>query len=166
MTTGSVCAWRPRLRAGAAGSDAVANWQVVTWLGDPVDLLSHWDGADLVVVVDATRSGLAPGTVSLIELDQEGSGLEIESRSEQGTDAGTSWVAVGHRSPSSSHGLGLANVLRLARALDRAPAKVMVCGVEGEDFGPGSELSPAVAAAVDKAAVVVFELVEQALVCA
>ena len=164
MTTGSASAWRPG--CGAPGSDAFARCQVVTELGDPVDLLSHWDGADLAVVVDATRSGLAPGTVSLIELDEEGSGVGIDSRGEQGADARASWVAVGCRAPSSSHGLGLANVLRLARAVDRAPAKVVICGVEGEDFGPGSELSPAVAAAVDKAAVVVLELVEQALVCA
>ncbi len=154
------------LVAGNADGDAFANCQVVTQLGDPVDLLSHWDGADLAVVVDATRSGLAPGTVSLIELDQEGSELGIETRGEQGAGARTSWVAVAHRSPSSSHGLGLANVLRLARAVDRAPAKVVICGIEGEDFGSGSELSTAVAAAVGKAAVVVLELVEQALACA
>ena len=82
------------LVAGNADGDAFANCQVVTQLGDPVDLLSHWDGADLAVVVDATRSGLAPGTVSLIELDQEGSELGIETRGEQGAGARTSWVAV------------------------------------------------------------------------
>jgi Ni,Fe-hydrogenase maturation factor len=42
----------------------------------------------------------------------------------------------------------------------------VVVGVEGEDFREGSELSPAVAAAVDRAATSVLELVEEALKCA
>ena len=141
--------------------EALADCRVVTQLADPLDLLSHWAGAELAVILDATRSGLAPGSVSLIRLEQPVSRLAAESDTPP-----TAACAVAGRSPSSSHGLGLANVLRLARAVDRAPRSVVICGVEGEDFSPGSALSPAVEAAVDKAAAVVLELVEEALACA
>jgi ribosomal protein S5 len=43
---------------------------------------------------------------------------------------------------------------------------LVVVGVEGGDFGPGSGLSPAVSAAIDEAAVSVIEVVEQAFACA
>ena len=142
--------------------DSLADCRVVTQLADPLDLISHWAGAELAVIVDATRSGFAPGTVSLIRLEEPVS----RPAGESGIEDRTAACAVGGRSPSSSHGLGIANVLRLARAVDRAPRSVVICGVEGEDFSPGSELSPAVEAAVDKAAVVVIGLVEEVLACA
>jgi hydrogenase maturation protease len=148
--------------AGRLAVDSLADCRVVSQLADPLDLLSHWAGAELAVIVDATRSGLAPGIVSLIRLEQPVSRLAGESGIEDRTAA----CAAGGRSPSSTHGIGLANVLRLAHAVDRAPRSVVICGVEGEDFGPGSELSPAVEAAVDKAVVVVLGLVEEVLACA
>ena len=42
---------------------------VVGPLDDPLDLLGLWDGADLVVVVDAISSDSPPGMVQLVELD-------------------------------------------------------------------------------------------------
>jgi hydrogenase maturation protease len=121
-----------------------------------LDLLGHWDGADLAVVVDAMRSGLAPGTISRIELEDRESMSPAESGSGHGSGLGR----------SSTHGIGLVGVLRLARAVQQAPARTVVLGVEGEDFHQGSELSAAVAAAVDKAATSVMELVKEALGCA
>ena len=35
--------------------------------GGPVTLLDEWDGADAVVVIDATSSGSAPGTIRRFE---------------------------------------------------------------------------------------------------
>ena len=65
--------------AGRLAVDSLADCRVVTQLADPLDLLSHWAGAELAVIVDATRSGLAPGTVSLIRLEQPVSRLAAES---------------------------------------------------------------------------------------
>ncbi len=79
---------------------------VVGPLADPLDLLGEWDGADLAVIVDAVRSGQVPGTLTTVELVGSPDG-EIPG---------------GHRGASSTHGIGLAGVLRLARAVDRAPA--------------------------------------------
>jgi hydrogenase maturation protease len=130
--------------------------RVVAPLADPLDLLGYWEGAALAVVVDATRSDLVPGTISRIELGgsepQEGAGSDSHSG-----------PALGR---SSTHGIGLVGALRLARVVNQAPARTVVVGVEGEDFGQGSGLSPSVAASVDKAAVCVLELVEEASKCA
>jgi len=110
---------------------------------DPLDLLGRWDGADLAIVVDAIRSGGVPGTVGVVDL--------------------TAWSSPG---VTSTHGIGVAGVLRLARALDRAPARVVVVGIEGEDFGPGTGLSPAVDAAVPAAVRSVLDMIKEVRACA
>jgi hydrogenase maturation protease len=115
-------------------------------IADPLDLLGLWDDADLAVVVDAVHSGAEPGTVQLIEI---GTGPDGGSHGEPS-------------SVSSTHGIGLAGVLRLARAVDRAPKRVVVVGIEGEDFGQGAGLSPAVVRAVPRAAYQVLQLIDGA----
>ena len=148
--------------AGRLAVDSLADCRVVTQLADPLDLISHWAGAELAVIVDATRSGFAPGTVSLIRLEEpvSPSGGRKRHRGSHGCLRGRWTLSI-----------------ELARSRDRErappgtcggsrPRSVVICGVEGEDFGPGSELSPAVEAAVDKAAVVVIGLVEEVLACA
>ena len=111
--------------ARALGDDP----RVIVHEGEPIDLLDRWEGAGEVVVVDAARSGAAPGTVHRLD------GLAAP-------------VAAG----GSTHAFGLAETLALARALGRAPARVEVIGIEGEHFGAGDELSPAVTTAVAEVA--------------
>lgn len=118
---------------------------------DPTELLDAWEGARLAVVVDATRSGATPGTVRVLELG-DGAG---------GADAGRVGGGV-----SGTHAIGFGATLALARALGRAPARVVVVAVEGAEFGAGVGLSPAVAAAVPEAASRVLEIVEGVTACA
>ena len=59
----------------------------------------------------------------------------------------------------SSHQFGLADAVETARALGRLPRRLIVVGVEGERFGFGEGLTPAVAAAIDR----VVEVVRAAL---
>lgn len=114
---------------------------------DPLDLLGRWDGAGLAVIIDAMRTGLPPGTVRVIDLD--------DSRSRQpGGGAG-----------ASTHTIGLIGAWRLARATATAPDRAVVVGVEGEDFGWGIGLSPAVRAAVPVAVRQVTELIGRARSC-
>jgi len=135
--------------AGVAVADAVARTcPGVTWLGpisEPLDLLGLWDGADLVVVTDAVRSGAGPGTVRVIDLSET---------------AGTVPGSGGPPGTTSTHGIGLVGVLRLARAVGGAPGRVVVVGIEGCDFADGVGLSPAVARAVPDAVDQVRELVD------
>ncbi len=138
----------PLVAARAAQAAGLA--EAVGPLGDPLDLLGTWDGADLAIVVDAVRSGRPPGTLRVLELTGAPSGHVTE-------EAGTA---------TSTHGIGLASVLRLARAIGSAPARVVVVGIEGEAFGLGTTLSPAVAAAVGPAVRRVVELIDEVRTCA
>lgn len=107
----------------------------VTCAFAPVDALSlvgEWSSVPLVVVVDAARSGAAPGTVHRI--DALAGPLPSSFR------------------PVSSHGFGVIEVIELARALGRLPPRMLVYGIEGARFAPGDSISPAVSAAVESVA--------------
>lgn len=101
--------------------------------GEPTALLDAWADATLVVVVDAVGPGDAPGRVQRFEVDDRGG--EVPDRA--------------HR--ESSHALGIGDAVALGRALGRMPARLVVLGIEGSDFGDGTGLSAAVADAIDEA---------------
>jgi len=138
--------------AGPAVAERVAGLQEgvvdIGPISDPLDLLGRWDGADLAVIIDAVRSDQPPGTVSTLELEPSAP-----------TAPG---VATQTHGAASTHGIGLTGVLRLARAVDSAPRRVVVVGIEGEDFGHGVGLSAAVAAAVPAVVDMVMGLLEAA----
>jgi hydrogenase maturation protease len=96
--------------------------------GESTALLDAFDGADELWLLDAVSSGAEPGTVHRLEAGSEELPAEIFS--------------------TSTHHLGLAEAVELARALGRLPGQVVVFGIEGENFAPGNTLSPAVEAAV------------------
>jgi hydrogenase maturation protease len=119
----------------ARGDDGVGA-EVVRRLGSgavatsPVQLLDLWEGADEVVVIDAARAGVGAGTIHRLEV---GSGP---------LPAGVL--------ASSTHTIGVAEVIELARALNRLPARVLVYGIEASDFFHGGRLSPEVEDAVSQ----------------
>ncbi len=94
---------------------------------DCSDLMDLWEGEEDVTVVDAIRSGRLPGTV--VRFDAIADRLPT-------------------RSFASSHSFGLAEIVELARAVHRLPARLDIYGIEGARFEVGSELSPQVASAV------------------
>jgi hydrogenase maturation protease len=102
------------------------------------DLLDVWDSAALAVVVDAAV-GQDPGSVLRCEL-----------------------ADLTDEKPLSSHGFSLTQTYDLARALGRAPSRLVVVSVGVADTGHGVGLSPAVQAALPEAARVVRRAVEQA----
>ncbi len=114
---------------------------VVEREGEPVALLEAFDGLDAVVLVDAVSSGAEPGTVH--RLDAAAAPLP------------------GELFRHSTHHLGLAEAVELARALGTLPEETIVVGVEGASWSAGDGLSDDVAAAVDGAASAVLEEVER-----
>ena len=114
---------------------------------EPADLMDTWSGHPRVVVVDAVRSGAAPGTVHVLDAGRNSGPLSQEA-----------WGATGR---GGTHALGLAAVVELARALGTLPDHVVVVGVEGEQLDHGAPLSPAVAEAVSPAAARVLSLLRQ-----
>jgi hydrogenase maturation protease len=101
--------------------------------GDPVALLDMWRDADVAVVIDAVSLGAEPGTVHRF-------------------DATSAPLPARLRGSTSSHALGLAEAIELGRTLGRLPGRLIVYGIEGERFEAGTELTPAVAAAVEAVA--------------
>lgn len=99
--------------------------------GEAIDLVEALDGVDEVVLVDAVSSGAPPGTVHVF-------------------DAGPEPLPVTLFGASSTHALGLAEAVELARSLDRLPHRVLVYGIEGKCFGFGKGLSPEVEAAAGR----------------
>jgi hydrogenase maturation protease len=100
-----------------------------TRTGEASELLEAWRGADHVVVVDAVETGAPAGTVWMWD------GRQANFPAREST---------------STHGLGLAEAITLARVLDRLPERLGVYGIEGRRFEPGSEVSPEVKLAVEE----------------
>ncbi len=109
--------------------------------GEPTALLAAWDGAEAVWLVDAVSSGAPPGTVHRLDAADRPLPAEIFR--------------------TSTHHVGLAEAVELARVLERLPRQVTVFGVEGASFGVGERLSAEVEAAVDEVAAAVGEEVER-----
>jgi hydrogenase maturation protease len=114
---------------------------------DPAGPTGAWDA---VVVVDAVRSGAAPGVVTILEVGSGGQDLATRGAR---LDPG----------PAGTHGFGLAGAIELARALDRLPPSVVVVGVEAVRFDHGAPLSPGVRAGIPHAADTVLSAAEEAI---
>jgi hydrogenase maturation protease len=102
--------------------------EVVACDAEPSRLMEAWSGAEEVVLVDTVSSGAAPGTLHRFEAGE----AAVPARAFR----------------SSTHAIGIADTIELARALGRLPHRVRVYGVEGAAFETGDTLSPAVEAAV------------------
>ena len=112
-----------RIRAGGAASIPVLELD-----GEPSRLIDAWTGVDRAVVIDAALSGAPPGDV----------------RRFVATDAP---LPAGLRGVST-HDLGLADAVELARALGRLPGRLVVYAIEGESFEAGAPLSATVTAGI------------------
>ena len=86
-------------------------------------LLAHCYDADHVIVMDAVRSGAAPGTRHRF----------------------TAGDVTASRLPATSHGFGVLAALELGRVLGSVPRRLIFCGIEMSASRPGMALSDAVA---------------------
>lgn len=107
--------------------------------GDLSDLPLRWNGDQTVVIIDACRTGAAPGTIRVFN------GL-------------TTALPTGHR-PISSHGIGLADAIEMARMLDRMPRSLTVFAIEAHSFDHMAPASAAVARAAGQVARRILNLV-------
>jgi hydrogenase maturation protease len=97
--------------------------------GDAAELLASWSGYQTVVLVDAVSSGAEPGSVMRFDADS----LPLE----------------GSIRFASTHALGFAGAVGLARAIGILPKRFEVQGIEGARFEAGAPMSPEVEAAVE-----------------
>lgn len=129
---------------------------------DPLDLLGRWDGAALAIVVDAVCSGERPGSIRVLELTER----ETTAPAGEGPAGEKAAPRAARSRPTSSHGVDVEEVLRLARLVSSAPRRVVLVGIEGSDFSEGVGLSEPVGSAVPEALREVIRLVEEFRSCA
>jgi hydrogenase maturation protease len=96
--------------------------------GEPATLIETWSEVEEALVVDAVSSGARPGTLHRFDPIAEPLPLEFFR--------------------SSTHVMGIAEAVELARELNRLPGRLVVYGIEGESFDAGEGLTPAVQDAV------------------
>jgi len=128
----------PRRSDDAAGLEvaqrlrraAPAGVTVLEQEGEPTTLLEAWAGATEALVIDGVDSGAEPGTLHRFEVTGKPLPAELFR--------------------PSTHELGVAEAVELARELGRLPGRLAVYGIEGESFEPGEGLSPTVLIAVER----------------
>jgi hydrogenase maturation protease len=91
-------------------------------------LIDKLPGYDVVMIVDATKSGSSPGTIHRIDASATPLPEPETTR--------------------STHGMTVGSMLELARAQHLLPKKILVYGIEGKQFEHGSPLTPEVEKAV------------------
>lgn len=111
--------------------------------GEPASLLELFSDFDRVVLVDAIDAGCEAGTVLSF-------------------DAAESALPTVFSGGTSTHALGLAEAIELARNLDRLPAATRVFGIQAKHFEPGAPMSPAVEQAVSETADRILEEIQGA----
>lgn len=105
--------------------------EVMEQEGEPAGLIDAWAGADEALVIDGVSSGAEPGTLHRFEASEEPLPTELFR--------------------PSTHALGVADAVELARELGRLPRRrLVVYGIEGEDFEVGEGLTPPVQGAVER----------------
>lgn len=97
--------------------------------GDMLSLIDDCSGYDALIFVDAAAPNGFPGRIHRIDLASD----------ELPRDIG----------PTSSHALGLADAIDLARALGLAPDLIVVFAIEGVCFDTGAPVTPELFAATD-----------------
>jgi hydrogenase maturation protease len=105
--------------------------------GEPTALIDAWEGAQALWLVDAVSSGAPAGTIHRLDASDRELPAELFR--------------------ASTHHVGLAEAVELARALGRLPPYTVIYGIEGESFEVGDELTPAIATASEHVAEAVRE---------
>ena len=102
-----------------------------TCSGESAELIDALSSEEEVLLVDAVVTGAPPGTVHEWESDVP---------------------PLAGGTPASTHGFGVGEAIRLAKALGRSPKSLRVCGIEASRFDRGTKPTAAVQQAVENVA--------------
>ncbi len=118
-----------------AGDDAVGRWvaaqlagqqsfDVMESTGIALNLMTLFENRERVLIIDACRSGAPVGTLHQIDAHYD--------------------PLPAHMGQPSTHGMGVAEAVRLAETLGLLPQSLTIWAVEGETFSLGADMHPAV----------------------
>ena len=105
--------------------------------GDGLNLIQLWEPSSEVVLVDAVLAQGDPGQVRV----WDGIAAPVETELFRG----------------SSHSLGVAEAIEMARVLGNLPKQLLIYGIEGKQFDIGTTPSAAVLQAVEKVVQMILE---------
>jgi len=111
---------------------APAGVKVLIRSGEAADLLECWGPDDDVVIIDAMKAGLTPGSFKRIDALQAKFPVEDFK--------------------FSSHSFGVAEAVEIGKVLSRLPKSLIVYGIEAGETGDGEGLTPVVSLAVAEVA--------------
>lgn len=101
-----------------------------------IELLRHISGRDCLIIIDAVKGGLPPGTVARVE------GEDVPAR---------------FMTRISPHQLGLSDLLAAAKLTGELPREMVLFGIEPKRVELGLQLSEEVAAGFERLLAVVIE---------
>jgi len=107
--------------------------KIVEGIPDGYALIETWDDSSNVFVIDSAASGGNPGKIFRFDAINE----KIPGELFDGY---------------STHSISVVDAVELAGTLGRLPKSLSVFGIEGKDYSPGTQLSPAVKLAAGKLA--------------
>jgi hydrogenase maturation protease len=113
-------------------ADRLPGVEIIECRGTVTAVREAWKDAAGAIVVDAVVSGGRPGSIYRFNA-YDGERLVQLPRS------------------LSSHGLGVAEALALGQLFQELPPYLIIYGIEGQNFGPGQEVSQEVEAAIPEA---------------
>jgi hydrogenase maturation protease len=128
-------AGRVVVRRLAARNDCA--FKLLEATGEATALMSAWTGFDDVVLVDACRGAGAAGTIHRFSPDDVGRVARLQH--------------------ASTHSLGVAAAIGLARALGTLPRRLVIYAIEARHSCDGAGLSPEVDRAVDAVVALVMQ---------
>ena len=104
-------------------------FDIRTSQGIAADIVTLMQDRDQALLIDACRSDASPGTIHKL-------------------DATTETLPT-YLTNTSTHGMGLAEAIGLAKALGTLPARCAIWAIEGRSFELGAALAPEVEAAIE-----------------
>jgi hydrogenase maturation protease len=115
---------------GSSHEGAAAPATMIEASGEGTALIEAWRSVDTVILIDAVRSGAAPGTIHRLEVHAQPLPTNVRH--------------------ASTHAFGVAEAIELARTLGQLPQRMIVYGIEGYRFGAGAGLSAEVEWAAER----------------
>lgn len=119
---------------------AMLEAKILEHQGEVSSLIDAWLNYEIVILIDATSSSRTPGSITCFNATETPLPAEIFD--------------------VSTHSLGVAQAVELARVLGKLPKKLIVIGIEGAEFGNEEKISTEVEDAIKDVVLTVEREVE------
>ncbi len=121
-----------RLAADLLAKKNISNIEIKQCLGDAAELIEFFETDRIIYCCDAVHTSGRPGKIYRFEAHKKPLPVELFSL--------------------TTHDFGLPQAVELARNMNKMPRELVIYGIAGGNFQPGSEMSPEVKKSVQEVA--------------